>query len=125
MAIGERLTGLLRPGDTLARLAGDEFAVVLTQLQHPGEAEVVARKIVASPRKMRAIPSPCRSPIRWNSSALSVSPGTTDAVESCQRVIDRVKYSAIAFVRSVSSPLESSTSCIQPLTSPSIPPTHQ
>src|SRR5690606_23454753 len=33
---------------SVARLSGDEFAVLLTHLQHPDEAEVVADKIVAS-----------------------------------------------------------------------------
>lgn len=46
--VGERLGALLREVDSVARLAGDEFAVLLTHIQHPDEAEVVAAKIVAS-----------------------------------------------------------------------------
>jgi len=46
--VGERLGALLREVDSVARLSGDEFAVLLTHLQHPDEAEVVADKIVAS-----------------------------------------------------------------------------
>jgi diguanylate cyclase (GGDEF)-like protein len=47
-SVGRRLEELLREGDSVARLAGDEFTVLLTQLGHPHEAEVVATKIVAS-----------------------------------------------------------------------------
>jgi diguanylate cyclase len=46
--VGRRLENLLREGDSVARLAGDEFTVLLTQIAHPHEAEVVAAKIVAS-----------------------------------------------------------------------------
>ena len=45
---GQRLAALLREEDSVARLAGDEFTVVLTHLQHPREAEVVASKILES-----------------------------------------------------------------------------
>lgn len=47
-SVGRRLEALLREGDSVARLAGDEFTVLLTQLAHLREAEVVAAKIVAS-----------------------------------------------------------------------------
>ncbi len=46
--VGERLGELLRAVDSVARLSGDEFAVLLTHIQHPDEAEIVAGKIVAS-----------------------------------------------------------------------------
>ena len=44
----QRLGGLLRDEDSVARLAGDEFTVLLTQLEQPREAESVAMKIVES-----------------------------------------------------------------------------
>jgi diguanylate cyclase (GGDEF)-like protein len=47
-SVGRRLEDLLRDGDSVARLAGDEFTVLLTQIAHPHEAEVVAAKIVSS-----------------------------------------------------------------------------
>jgi diguanylate cyclase (GGDEF)-like protein len=46
--VGHRLAALLREEDSVARLAGDEFTVVLNRLEHPREAEVVATKIVES-----------------------------------------------------------------------------
>ena len=39
---------MLRPGDTLARLAGDEFVVLCEDLGAPAQAEVVAERIVTT-----------------------------------------------------------------------------
>jgi diguanylate cyclase (GGDEF)-like protein/PAS domain S-box-containing protein len=44
--IGRRLAGLLRKGDTVARIGGDEFAVVLAQLTRAEDAGLVAEKIL-------------------------------------------------------------------------------
>lgn len=43
-----RLTSCVRATDTVARLAGDEFVILLDGLRHPHEAEVVARKVIAA-----------------------------------------------------------------------------
>jgi diguanylate cyclase (GGDEF)-like protein len=44
--VAERLTRLLRAGDTAARLGGDEFVVLQAQIREPAEAEMLARRIV-------------------------------------------------------------------------------
>lgn len=46
--IGRRLQQVLREGDSVARFAGDEFLVTLTQLTDVHEASVVARKVLAA-----------------------------------------------------------------------------
>ncbi|HVA60130.1 MAG TPA: EAL domain-containing protein [Mycobacteriales bacterium] len=45
IAVAERLTGLLRPGDTLARLAGDEFVILCEDLDGPAQVEPLAARI--------------------------------------------------------------------------------
>jgi diguanylate cyclase (GGDEF)-like protein len=45
VAVGERLTGVLRPGDSLARLAGDEFVVLCENLENPSQADPIAVRL--------------------------------------------------------------------------------
>ena len=45
VAIAQRLKPLLRPSDTLARLSGDEFAVLLNYISSTGDATEVAKRI--------------------------------------------------------------------------------
>jgi diguanylate cyclase (GGDEF)-like protein/PAS domain S-box-containing protein len=46
VGITERMKSCLRDGDTLARLAGDEFTVILPVLPHPDAASHVAQKFL-------------------------------------------------------------------------------
>jgi diguanylate cyclase (GGDEF)-like protein len=48
LAVSDRLTHQLRPGDTLARFAGDEFLILCESLSHPSDAEVLAERIVTA-----------------------------------------------------------------------------
>ena len=44
-AVAARLQRSLRPGDTLARLAGDEFVIICEDLADPTQAELVAQRL--------------------------------------------------------------------------------
>lgn len=50
IAVAERLTGVLRAGDTLARLSGDEFIIMCEGLEHEDLSERVAERAVAALR---------------------------------------------------------------------------
>jgi diguanylate cyclase (GGDEF)-like protein len=48
VAVGERLTAVLRPGDTLARLYGDEFVILCEDLDDPSQANAIAARADAA-----------------------------------------------------------------------------
>jgi len=45
VTVAQRLTRLLRPGDTLARLSGDEFVVLCEELKDPANVELLVTRI--------------------------------------------------------------------------------
>jgi diguanylate cyclase (GGDEF)-like protein len=47
VAVGNRLTGVLRPGDSLARLSGDEFVILCEDLEDPSQADTLAARFDA------------------------------------------------------------------------------
>jgi diguanylate cyclase (GGDEF)-like protein len=47
-AVGEALSGSMRLSDTVARLAGDEFAMILYDVRNEDDVAIVARKIAAA-----------------------------------------------------------------------------
>jgi len=48
VCVADRLSKLLRPADTLARLSGDEFVVLCEDLDDPAEADAIADRAVAA-----------------------------------------------------------------------------
>jgi diguanylate cyclase (GGDEF)-like protein/PAS domain S-box-containing protein len=48
--VATRLKAVVRRGDTVCRLGGDEFVTVLTDLEEPGDASIVAGKILEALR---------------------------------------------------------------------------
>ena len=49
-AVGERLAGCVRGGDTVARIGGDEFVVLLHDVDHTDDAVRVAERMLAALR---------------------------------------------------------------------------
>ena len=48
VAVADRLSGLLRPGDTLSRVSGDEFVFLCEDLRSNEDAETLAARITAA-----------------------------------------------------------------------------
>jgi len=46
--VGQRITGVLRPGDVVGRLGGDEFAVLCPHLATDHDAIAIAERIVVA-----------------------------------------------------------------------------
>jgi diguanylate cyclase (GGDEF)-like protein len=90
--VGRRLEALLRQGDSVARLAGDEFTVLLTQVAHPQEAEVVAAKIVASLGQPFEVAN--RAISSGASVGIAVFPQDADAGDVLVRRADLAMYAA-------------------------------
>jgi len=45
IAVAQRLSALIRPGDTLARLSGDEFVLLCEDLKHETDVEILAARM--------------------------------------------------------------------------------
>ena len=56
VAVAERMTEMLRPGDSLSRLSGDEFVALCEELHEPGEADLIARRFDAALREPFRLP---------------------------------------------------------------------
>jgi diguanylate cyclase (GGDEF)-like protein len=48
VAVAERLAGVLRPGDTLARMSGDEFVILCEDLTDPSHADAIVARTDAA-----------------------------------------------------------------------------
>ena len=70
---GARLSASVRPSDAIARIGGDEFVVLLDDLQTPEEAEVIAARV------LRSLSQPCPvAPSVWINPSASVGVALAD-----------------------------------------------
>lgn len=90
--VAERLGNCVREGDTVARLSGDEFVVLLAGLNDVRDAALVADKIVTT------VSSPCRiggSELRVSPSiGIAVFPGDGHDIDELLRNADTAMYHA-------------------------------
>jgi diguanylate cyclase (GGDEF)-like protein len=92
LEVGSRLRASLRAADTVARMGGDEFVVLLADMEHPTAAEEVAAKVVLA----------LRAPLTLEGEQVSISvsvgvctyPEGGDSVESMLRSADAAMYRA-------------------------------
>ena len=90
VAISERLRGLVRASDIVARIGGDEFVAVVTNVKSKDDIEKVAKKII----------SECSNPLSFSgksrtlgmSMGISVFPDDGDAIEELVNKADAAMY---------------------------------
>lgn len=94
IAVASRLTSVLREGDTVARVGGDEFVIALPELGKDRDAAVVARKILellSHPIEIE------RHELTISPSiGISVSPGDGNDTDTLLRHADAAMYEAKA-----------------------------
>jgi diguanylate cyclase (GGDEF)-like protein len=93
----ERIVGAVRKSDTVARMGGDEFMVLLSDLHVPDDAESVAAKIVAA----LSVPIPVaggEAPVSVSAGVCTVSSGKIDA-DTLLKNVDIALYRAKALGR--------------------------
>lgn len=88
---GRRLSGCVRQTDTVGRLAGDEFVILLEGLQADGEAQVVANKILRAMERPFDIEGVARS--------VTTSIGVTTATSGAAGVATLLKHADDALYR--------------------------
>jgi diguanylate cyclase (GGDEF)-like protein/PAS domain S-box-containing protein len=74
-SVGERLSKCIRHSDTVARVGGDEFAIVQVDLEEPGEAAAFAERIAEAIHQPYEIDGHCITPTVSIGIALSPSNG--------------------------------------------------
>lgn len=92
VAVADRLTGLLRPADTLARLSGDEFAILCEDLDDTRAVESLAIRIDESFGEAFVLPS---AEVRVNASVGIAYAGSEAAdSERILQIADTAMYQA-------------------------------
>ena len=90
--VGSRLQALARDSDTIARMGGDEFAIVQVGLSQAADAAALARRVVA------AIAEPCEidghQVVSGASVGIAVAPADATAPDQLMRNADLALYRA-------------------------------
>lgn len=91
-AAAERLVSSLRASDTVARMGGDEFILLLGEIEGPADAVRVAEKIVTDFRQPFSING---RPVEVTASiGLATYPGSGESIEQLLKEADNALYSA-------------------------------
>ena len=91
-AVGERLTECIRESDTVARIGGDEFMVLLEEVTSDDDAKIVAEKIISAINKPFLIGA--RKVTTSTSIGIDVYPGDACNTETLMKNADKAMYEA-------------------------------
>ena len=92
--VAQRLSGVLRDYDVVARTGGDEFVVLLPEIEQPSIAVVVAEKLIAAASESADVPG--RS-IRMHASVgIALFPADGHDFEGLMAAADQAMYAAKA-----------------------------
>ena len=92
--VAARLQRQVRASDTVARVGGDEFTVILLDIARREDAETVARKIIAALGMPFQLGSPARSVSIGISIGIAVYPGDAQDADALVTAADTAMYSA-------------------------------
>ena len=91
-SVGPRITGVLRESDTLGRLGGDEFCVVLPDVTGPAQAAAVCQRIASALEEPLVVDG---MPIRIGASCgIALAPGDGSTPEALLAAADVAMYAA-------------------------------
>lgn len=92
IAFGEALSRWLRPGDFIARMSGDEFTVLLSEVSGPEDAAHVADRILEGLRQPFALPN---GPVAVTASiGVAMCGSAPESAESLVHAADSAMYRA-------------------------------
>lgn len=92
--VADRLVGALRPGDMVARIGGDEFAVLCERLSGPGDVERVAERLLAAVREPIRPRADLATEVRVDASIGITALDPTETVEATLAQVDRAMREA-------------------------------
>jgi diguanylate cyclase (GGDEF)-like protein len=92
LAVARRLIQGVRPSDTVCRLGGDKFAIILSELAHPEDAAVCAKKILQGLRAPIVIDA--REVHLSSSIGIAIFPGDGTELEVLLKNADSAMYEA-------------------------------